>query len=109
MIDAERKEDDYNFLEKGRKQTDERLQKALARMKSMVQYLKTRDPYRKLLNVVPEMQETKTRTGWKSGLVLNIMAFSRPMSRKRMHFWPITLTQIKRHSCGLFSQAYLLN
>ncbi|KAK4411676.1 Calmodulin-binding transcription activator 3 [Sesamum angolense] len=59
IVDAEKKEDDYNFLGEGRKQIDERLQKALARMKSMVQYLETRDQYRKLLNVVSEMQKIK--------------------------------------------------
>lgn len=53
------KEDDYDFLKEGRKQTEERLQKALARVKSMVQYPEARDQYRRLLNVVSEMQETK--------------------------------------------------
>ncbi|KAL3524769.1 hypothetical protein ACH5RR_013141 [Cinchona calisaya] len=38
------KEEDYDFLkEEGRKQTEEILQKALARVKSMVQYPKARD------------------------------------------------------------------
>ncbi|KAK4411675.1 Calmodulin-binding transcription activator 3 [Sesamum angolense] len=46
MVDAERKEDDYDFLKEGRKQTEERLQKALARVKSMVQYPEARDQYR---------------------------------------------------------------
>ncbi|CAN4075681.1 unnamed protein product [Withania somnifera] len=50
-------EDDYDFLKEGRKQTEERLQKALARVKSMVQYPEARDQYRRLLNVVSEMQE----------------------------------------------------
>lgn len=53
------KEDDYDFLKEGRKQTEERLQKALARVKSMVQYPEARDQYRRLLNVVSEIQETK--------------------------------------------------
>ena len=52
-------EDDYDFLKKGRKQTEERLQKALARVKSMVQYPEARDQYRRLLNVVADIQETK--------------------------------------------------
>ncbi|CAA3029837.1 calmodulin-binding transcription activator 3 [Olea europaea subsp. europaea] len=56
---TEPKEDDYDFLKEGRKQTEERLQKALARVKSMVQYPEARDQYRRLLNVVSEMQETK--------------------------------------------------
>ncbi|KAA8530853.1 hypothetical protein F0562_005523 [Nyssa sinensis] len=53
-------EDDYDFLKEGRKQSEERLQKALARVKSMVQYPEARDQYRRLLNVVTEIQETKT-------------------------------------------------
>ncbi|CAI9753168.1 unnamed protein product [Fraxinus pennsylvanica] len=58
---TEPKEDDYDFLKEGRKQTEERLQKALARVKSMVQYPEARDQYRRLLNVVSEMQETKAK------------------------------------------------
>ncbi|KAI3978547.1 hypothetical protein MKX01_015722 [Papaver californicum] len=53
------KEDDYDFLREGRKQTEERLQKALARVKSMVQYPEARDQYRRLLTVVSEFQEAK--------------------------------------------------
>ncbi|XP_042481832.1 calmodulin-binding transcription activator 1-like isoform X2 [Macadamia integrifolia] len=53
------KEDDYDFLKEGRKQTEERLQKALDRVKSMVQYPEARDQYRRLLTVVTEFQETK--------------------------------------------------
>ena len=52
-------DDDDEFLKKGRKQTEERLQKALARVKSMVQYPEARDQYRRLLNVVTEMRQTK--------------------------------------------------
>lgn len=59
MIEPETKEDDYDFLKAGRKQTEERLHKALARVKSMVQYPEARDQYRRLLNVVSEMQEKK--------------------------------------------------
>ncbi|PIA52157.1 hypothetical protein AQUCO_01000201v1 [Aquilegia coerulea] len=53
------KEDDYDFLKEGRKQTEERLQKALARVKSMVQYPEARDQYRRLMTVVTDFQETK--------------------------------------------------
>uniref|UniRef100_A0A5B6Z4F1 Putative calmodulin-binding transcription activator 3 n=1 Tax=Davidia involucrata TaxID=16924 RepID=A0A5B6Z4F1_DAVIN len=60
MQDTSSKEDDYDFLKEGRKQSEERLQKALERVKSMVQYPEARDQYRRLLNVVTEMQETKT-------------------------------------------------
>lgn len=59
MVETEAKEDDYDFLKAGRKQTEERLQKALARVKSMVQYPEARDQYRRLLNVVSEIQEKK--------------------------------------------------
>lgn len=53
------KEDDYDFLEKGRKQTEERLQKALTRVKSMVQYPEARDQYRRLLTVVEGFRENE--------------------------------------------------
>ncbi|XP_071696321.1 calmodulin-binding transcription activator 3-like isoform X2 [Rutidosis leptorrhynchoides] len=53
------KEDDDDFFEEGRKQTEQRLQKALARVKSMAQYPEARDQYRRLLNVVNDMQESK--------------------------------------------------
>lgn len=59
IIETETKEDDYDFLKEGRKQSEERLQKALARVKSMVQYPEARDQYRRLLNVVSEMQDKK--------------------------------------------------
>ncbi|XP_038694736.1 calmodulin-binding transcription activator 3 isoform X2 [Tripterygium wilfordii] len=57
--DSSSKEDDSDFLKEGRKQTEERLQKALARVKSMVQYPEARDQYRRLLNVFADIQETK--------------------------------------------------
>ncbi|XP_049364623.1 calmodulin-binding transcription activator 3-like isoform X2 [Solanum verrucosum] len=57
MQDQPVQEDDYDFLKQGRKQTEERLQKALERVKSMVQYPEARDQYRRLLNVVSDMQE----------------------------------------------------
>ncbi|EOX92102.1 Calmodulin-binding transcription activator protein with CG-1 and Ankyrin domains, putative isoform 1 [Theobroma cacao] len=53
------KEDDYDFLKEGRKQTEERLQKALARVKSMAQNPAGRDQYSRMKNVVTEIQETK--------------------------------------------------
>lgn len=59
MQSASSKEDDYDFLKEGRKQTEARLDKALARVKSMVQYPEARDQYRRLLNGVTEFQETK--------------------------------------------------
>ncbi|GLT43950.1 hypothetical protein SLA2020_178710 [Shorea laevis] len=54
MVDNASKEDDYDFLKEGRKQTEERMERALARVKSMVQYPDGRDQYRRLLNVVTE-------------------------------------------------------
>ncbi|KAI4317272.1 hypothetical protein L6164_025155 [Bauhinia variegata] len=59
--DMSSKEDDYDFLKEGRKQTEERSQKALARVKSMVQYPEARDQYHRLLNVVNEIQETQVK------------------------------------------------
>ncbi|CAA6665029.1 unnamed protein product [Spirodela intermedia] len=53
------KEDDYDFLKEGRKQTEARLEKALDRVKSMVQYPEARDQYRRLLAVVEDFQESK--------------------------------------------------
>lgn len=53
------KEDVYDFLKEGRKQTEERLQKALTRVKSMVQYPEARAQYRRLLTVVEGFREAK--------------------------------------------------
>lgn len=52
------KEDDYDFLKEGRKQAEKRMEKALARVKSMVQYPEARDQYSRLLNDVSELQES---------------------------------------------------
>ncbi|XP_062206085.1 calmodulin-binding transcription activator 3-like isoform X2 [Phragmites australis] len=51
--------DDYDFLQEGRKQTEERLQKALARVKSMAQNPEARDQYQRILTVVSKMQESQ--------------------------------------------------
>ncbi|PIN18924.1 hypothetical protein CDL12_08378 [Handroanthus impetiginosus] len=59
MVDAGTKEDDYDLLKEGRKQLEERLSKALDRVRSMVRYPEARDQYRSLLNVVSEVQEKK--------------------------------------------------
>ncbi|KAL1191968.1 Calmodulin-binding transcription activator 3 [Cardamine amara subsp. amara] len=59
MQDGTEKEEDDDFFKQGRKQTEERLQKALARVKSMVQYPEARDQYCRLLNVVNDIQESK--------------------------------------------------
>jgi len=55
------KEDDYDFLKEGRKQTEARMEKALARVKSMVQYPEARDQYRRLLTVVTELQVSNVK------------------------------------------------
>ncbi|XP_058758872.1 calmodulin-binding transcription activator 1-like [Vicia villosa] len=54
-------EDDYDFLKEGRKQTEKRLEKALARVKSMAQYPDARDQYHRLLNVVTDIQENQVK------------------------------------------------
>ncbi|XP_027920339.1 calmodulin-binding transcription activator 3 isoform X2 [Vigna unguiculata] len=54
-------EDDYDVLKEGRKQTEQRLQKALARVKSMIQYPEARDQYHRVLNVVTEIQENQVK------------------------------------------------
>ncbi|XP_061364683.1 calmodulin-binding transcription activator 2-like isoform X2 [Gastrolobium bilobum] len=53
------KEDDYDFLKEGRKQSEEKFQKALSRVKSMVQYPEARAQYRRVLNVVEDFRQTK--------------------------------------------------
>ncbi|XP_061365449.1 calmodulin-binding transcription activator 2-like isoform X2 [Gastrolobium bilobum] len=53
------KEDDYDYLKEGRKQSEEKIQKALSRVKSMVQYPEARAQYRRLLNVVEDFRQTK--------------------------------------------------
>ncbi|KAI4296364.1 hypothetical protein L6164_036328 [Bauhinia variegata] len=53
------KEDDYDFLKEGRKQSEERYQKALLRVKSMVQYPEARAQYRRVLNVVEDFRQNK--------------------------------------------------
>ncbi|RDX65241.1 Calmodulin-binding transcription activator 2, partial [Mucuna pruriens] len=60
------KEDDYDYLKEGRKQKEEKIQKALSRVKSMVQYPEARAQYRRLLNVVEDFRQTKAS---KSGLI----------------------------------------
>lgn len=56
---APAQEDDYDFLKEGRKQTEERLQKALTRVKSMAQYPEARAQYRRLLTVVEGIRENE--------------------------------------------------
>ncbi|KAK7247416.1 hypothetical protein RIF29_42299 [Crotalaria pallida] len=58
-ISPKEDEDDYDVLKEGRKQTEKRLQVALARVKSMVQYPEARHQYHRLLNVVTEIQQNQ--------------------------------------------------
>ncbi|XP_039144605.1 calmodulin-binding transcription activator 3-like isoform X2 [Dioscorea cayenensis subsp. rotundata] len=59
MQDQSSTEDEYDYLKEGRKQTEARFGKALARVRSMVQYSEARDQYHRLLKVVTELQESK--------------------------------------------------
>ncbi|XP_075478494.1 calmodulin-binding transcription activator 2-like isoform X2 [Primulina tabacum] len=52
-------EDNYDVLKEGRRQTEERMQKALARVKSMAQYPEARAQYRRLLTAAEGFRETK--------------------------------------------------
>lgn len=85
------KEDDDDFLKAGRKQTEERLDKALSRVKSMVRYPEARDQYRRLLTVVTEIQESK------------VLAFSSNCNVKRVIFycccWYQDLIPHLKHDC----------
>jgi calmodulin-binding transcription activator len=67
-------QNDYDFLQEGRRQTEERLQKALARVKSMAQYPEARDQYQRILNVVSKMQESQVMT-WRVESILNFLFF----------------------------------
>ncbi|XP_047149182.1 calmodulin-binding transcription activator 1 [Vigna umbellata] len=59
--DVTSSEDHYDVLKEGRKQTEQRLQKALARVKSMIQYPEARDQYHRVLNVVTQIQENQVK------------------------------------------------
>ncbi|RAL39592.1 hypothetical protein DM860_003125 [Cuscuta australis] len=52
-------DNDYDFLKEGRKQTEERMQKALARVKSMAQYPEARAQYHRMLTTAEGFRETK--------------------------------------------------
>ncbi|KAM3384206.1 hypothetical protein ACQJBY_008703 [Aegilops geniculata] len=52
-------EDEYDFLKDGRKQAEGRLQRSLARVKSMTQYPEAREQYSRLQACVTELQESK--------------------------------------------------
>lgn len=52
-------EDDYDVLKEGRKQTEERMQKALARVQSMAQNPEGRAQYRRLLTAAEGFRENQ--------------------------------------------------
>lgn len=58
-VQTQEANDDYDFRQDGRKQTEARLEKALARVRSMVQYPEARDQYRRLMTIVTELQDSK--------------------------------------------------
>lgn len=62
-------EDNDDFLKEGRKQAEERTHKALARVKSMVQYPEARAQYRRLLTSAEVFRENK----------VSIFVFIKPM------------------------------
>ncbi|XP_015695237.2 calmodulin-binding transcription activator 1-like isoform X1 [Oryza brachyantha] len=53
----EEEEDEYDYLKDGRKQAEGRLQRALARVKSMTQYPEAREQYSRLANCVTELKD----------------------------------------------------
>uniref|UniRef100_A0A2P2MIR8 CG-1 domain-containing protein n=1 Tax=Rhizophora mucronata TaxID=61149 RepID=A0A2P2MIR8_RHIMU len=53
------KDDDYDFLKEGRKQNEQRTQKALNRVVSMFHYPEGRAQYRRLLTVAEKFRETE--------------------------------------------------
>lgn len=70
-------DDDYDYLKEGRKQTEERLKKALVRVKSMVQYPEGRAQYRRLLTAVEGFQKNQVFLySLKFILVVSFMVFN---------------------------------
>ncbi|KAJ3673750.1 hypothetical protein LUZ60_005742 [Juncus effusus] len=53
--------DELDFLKEGRRQTEARLEKALARVKSMVQYPEARAQYGRLLTTITQLQESQEK------------------------------------------------
>ncbi|KQK21448.1 calmodulin-binding transcription activator 3 isoform X2 [Brachypodium distachyon] len=52
-------EDEYDFLQDGKRQAEARLQRALARVHSMAQYPEAREQYQRLTTCVAEMQQSR--------------------------------------------------
>ncbi|XP_024313805.1 calmodulin-binding transcription activator 3 isoform X2 [Brachypodium distachyon] len=61
QIEPAKDEDEYDFLKDGRKQAEGRLQRSLARVKSMTNYPEAREQYSRLQACVTELQDTKEK------------------------------------------------
>ncbi|KAF0911884.1 hypothetical protein E2562_012355 [Oryza meyeriana var. granulata] len=59
QIQTAKTEDEYDFLQDGRRQAEARLQRALDRVRSMTQYPEAREQYHRLTTCVAEMQQTR--------------------------------------------------
>jgi len=58
-IQPAKAEDEYDFLQDGKRQAEARLQRALARVHSMAQYPEAREQYQRLTTCVAEMQQSR--------------------------------------------------
>ncbi|XP_047090690.1 calmodulin-binding transcription activator 3-like isoform X2 [Lolium rigidum] len=59
QIQPAKAEDEYDFLQDGKRQAEARLQRALARVHSMAQYPEAREQYQRLTTCVAEMQQSR--------------------------------------------------
>ncbi|XP_066392528.1 calmodulin-binding transcription activator 3-like isoform X1 [Miscanthus floridulus] len=59
QIQPAKAEDEYDFLHDGRRQAEARLQRALARVRSMSQYPEAREQYHRLTTCVAEMKQSR--------------------------------------------------
>lgn len=59
QIQPAKTEDEYDYLQDGRRQAEGRLQRALDRVRSMTQYPEAREQYRRLTTCVAEMQQSR--------------------------------------------------
>ncbi|KAM0832677.1 hypothetical protein ACQ4PT_064742 [Festuca glaucescens] len=80
QIQPTRGEDEYDFLKDGRKQAEGRLQRALARVKSMTQYPEARAQYSRLQTFVTEQQESKGKMEDSNSLCLPVTEMDIPIT-----------------------------
>jgi hypothetical protein len=59
QIQPAKAEDEYDFLQDGKRQAEARLQRALARVHSMAQYPEAREQYQRITTCVAEMQQSR--------------------------------------------------